>query len=198
MATIIIVPGRGELQRAIQQRVDADTERLRLLALEVAVRGEADAVRGTDRAGLVDLGGYKLAWSHRRRSWGAEVGNTAPYAPVLEWGRRPGRPGPPLAPIYEWVQRHFRREASRDYTVARAIGMGLAKSRGPDMVRRVKQDFGSRENAVNARLLAIAMDIRDKIHYRGTKPHFVLRGVFQTMRKNFRADARRLLRRRAG
>lgn len=28
-----------------------------------------------------------------------------PYAAVMELGRRPGKPGPPLAPIKEWVRR---------------------------------------------------------------------------------------------
>lgn len=195
MATIIIVPNRGELQREIRKRIERDTTSLRLLALDVCVRAEADAVRLTNADGLVDLGFYRLSWGHRGTSTGAEVGNSAPYAPVLEWGRRPGRPGPPLAPIYEWVQRHFRKEVSRDYTAARAIGIGLAKGRGPDVVRRVKQDFGSKEGAVNARLLGIAMAIRDKIHARGTKPHYVLKRVHATMKKRFRSSARRMLRR---
>lgn len=32
------------------------------------------------------------------------VGSDLPYAPVLEWGRDPGK-APPFEPIYEWVKK---------------------------------------------------------------------------------------------
>jgi hypothetical protein len=89
----------------IRRRLAADTERLRLVALEVAQQSIADAVRETNAAGAVDQGFYKLSWSARAHPRGAELINTAPYAAVLEYGRRPGRPGPPLAPILAWVKR---------------------------------------------------------------------------------------------
>ncbi|CAN0449765.1 unnamed protein product, partial [Ectocarpus fasciculatus] len=44
-------------------------------------------------------------WHSRRITGGAEIGNEAPHADAIEYGRRPFRPGPPIAPIRRWVER---------------------------------------------------------------------------------------------
>jgi len=100
-----IVIEASEFARVLEQRLRNDHAHLRLVALEVATRGEAEAVRRTDEAGLVDEGTFKRGWSSRRTNGGAELGNEVPWAGVIEYGRRPGRPGPPLEPIREWVLR---------------------------------------------------------------------------------------------
>jgi hypothetical protein len=74
-------------------------------ALEAVSRGEDLAVAATDAEDLVHMGLYKWSWKHHRIPGGAELVNDAPYAGVIEYGRRPKRPGPPLAPILEWVER---------------------------------------------------------------------------------------------
>ena len=75
----------------------------REVALDVVLRGEASAVRETVKKGRVNLGEYKRGWDHRILPDGAELFNDAPHAAVMEYGRRPMRPGPPLAPILDWV-----------------------------------------------------------------------------------------------
>lgn len=74
-------------------------------ALDTCHRGVAEAVRLTNDAGLVDLETYKRGFQVDPASTGPELRNDTPYAPVLEHGRRPGRPGPPVAPIREWAAR---------------------------------------------------------------------------------------------
>ncbi|MEY2668555.1 MAG: hypothetical protein RJA59_1193, partial [Pseudomonadota bacterium] len=58
-----------------------------------------------DAEGLVDLGGYKRGFRVAETRTGPELRNDTPYAAVLEHGRRPMRPGPPVAPIREWAAR---------------------------------------------------------------------------------------------
>lgn len=89
----------------VADRLRADTEIVRLAALETSLRAESALVALTDKEGLVDTGFYKARWQHARTPEGAEVFNDAPYAAVIEHGRRPGRPGPPLEPIRAWVLR---------------------------------------------------------------------------------------------
>lgn len=40
-----------------------------------------------------------------KRGKSPQLRNDTPYAGVIEHGRRPNRPGPPLAPIVDWVRR---------------------------------------------------------------------------------------------
>lgn len=91
--------------QVIRRRLQADTEVLRRVAVDVAARGEAAAVEDTEALDLVDRGRFKRGWGHRAIPEGAVLYNDAPYAPAIEHGRRPGQPGPPLAPIKAWVQR---------------------------------------------------------------------------------------------
>lgn len=114
----------SEFTAVIAARLRADTARLELVALEVAQRSVAEAVKATDAADAVDQGLYKLSWSARRAPRGAVLGNSAPYAPALEYGRRPGRPGPPLAPILAWVTRKL--VANGRVAEADAYGAALA------------------------------------------------------------------------
>lgn len=183
------------LPALIAARLAADTERLRRVALEVAQQSLADVVRETNAAKAVDRGFFKLSWRARPYKNGAIVENTAPYAAVLEYGRRPGRPGPPLAPIYEWVQRKFRGAERGNYRAAKAIALGLSRNKGQRMA--VRRAFGREEGALNARLWGIAMAIRDKIHFRGTPPKRILRAAVGKIGARFRVAAMREMRRRA-
>lgn len=90
---------------ALRRRVAEDKKAARAAALDTLNRVLAAAVRETNRQGLVDLHLYKNSWKVRPLPDGGEVVNDAPHASVIEYGRRPNRPGPPYAPIYEWVVR---------------------------------------------------------------------------------------------
>lgn len=111
--------------RAIRQHLAADTALVRSAALNAVAKGERDAVRLTDENGLVDRGIYKASWKHAPIPNGAELRNDSPIAGIIEWGRRPNRPGPPFAPIYEWVKRKLVPNGSVEehdaYGVAKAI-----------------------------------------------------------------------------
>lgn len=112
----------------LSKRLAEDTEVVRKSALEALVRGEAQAVRRTTEVGAVDQGQFRLAWNARSRPDGAELRNDAPYAAVIERGRRPGRPGPPLAPILAWVNRKLVANGQVDAKAAYAVAMGIKRA----------------------------------------------------------------------
>lgn len=94
-----------DFSRALRRRLNLDTEIVKRAALETVARGEADAVTTTKADGLVDQGQYLASWKHAPIREGAELRNDSPHASTIEWGRRPGRPGPPYEPILRWVER---------------------------------------------------------------------------------------------
>lgn len=102
-----IITTPAKFPKLLKERLQRDLGLLRRATLEAAMRGVGEAVRATDDRGLVHLGYYKLSWKANSIPQGAELRNDAPYAGVIEWGRRPGRPGPPLEPIREWVARNL-------------------------------------------------------------------------------------------
>jgi hypothetical protein len=163
-----------DFPRVLRARLAKDTEVVRRAAIEVTARGVAEAVAETDRQGLVDQSQYRQSWKFYPLDAGAELRNDAPYAGVIEYGRRPNRPGPPFQPIYEWVKRKL------GGTGAIPTDALVTNSRG-DVI----------DPAVG-----IAWAIRNAIHKKGSKPRFVLRSVFGKMRPWFGEAVKRALKRR--
>jgi len=151
----------------LRRRLRQDTDLLRNTALDTALRGETLAVQSTDEKGLVDQGHFKLSWDHRRTHDGAQVGNSSPHSSVIEHGRRPGRPGPPLAPIEEWVRRKLVPE-----------GVVTGRDGGPP---------------TDADIRSAAFAIRRAIHIRGSKPHLILGNLRVKLSRHFRTEAIRRL-----
>lgn len=199
-----IVISAAQFPAEIRRRLAADTALVERVALETAQRSLADAVTETNAADAVDQGAYKRAWSARRVPRGAAVENTAPYAAVLEYGRRPNRPGPPLQPIVEWVRRKMRGDIRGQYRAAKAIALGLAtwqpgsKSFHRAARRHVRETFGKQGDAVEKAIVFRAMRIRESIHIKGTKPRRILQKVAARMGPRFLEAAVRELRRKGG
>ena len=78
----------------------------------------------------VNTGALRQAWGVRYKGNAhvviGEISNPLAYAPVMEFGRRPGQTQPPTAPIALWIER--KGIASGDeaealaYVIARSIG----------------------------------------------------------------------------
>lgn len=97
-------------------RVNEDIElkkfpdRLGRFQIEV-VKGQKEAIeRGIQRsipdlvkASPVDTGLYAASWEFTVTEKTALIGNTAPYAPVIEFGARPFTP--PIGPLLAWAKR---------------------------------------------------------------------------------------------
>jgi hypothetical protein len=68
-----------------------------------------EALRTADRDKMPASGLYDKSWDNRQISkTRREVGNTAPYAKVVEYGAKPFIP--PYAPILEWVKKKKKEE----------------------------------------------------------------------------------------
>lgn len=113
-----------ELARWIEQQVAEDFELLRThVGAEVAQRTLAFVGEASTKVAR-DMGEYAMGWQvtsdDEGRSW--DVLNPVPYSGVIEMGRRPMRPGPPLQPIYDYVRRkHPELDASETMAMARAV-----------------------------------------------------------------------------
>lgn len=76
----------------------------------------------------VDRGMYKAAWRYKKIKGGAEVYNTAPHAPLIEYGVRAANVKPGRAMIdalAAWVKR---KGISKDKAEARQIAFAIALS----------------------------------------------------------------------
>lgn len=100
----VVAVNARNLPQVLRQHFVDRVESLRRASVEVAHRGQAEAVAIANREGLVHLGAYKRGFRVVPRPSGAELRNDAPHAMTIEWGRRPRRPGPPIEPIREWVR----------------------------------------------------------------------------------------------
>ncbi|HYD02629.1 MAG TPA: hypothetical protein VEB22_15485 [Phycisphaerales bacterium] len=94
-------------------------------ALDAAHRAVRYAVELTDTEEIVDQGTYRRGFQARKIAGGAEYGNDAPHAGVVEHGRRPGAPGPSAKHLEGWVRRKLTVKPSEArrvaFLVARAI-----------------------------------------------------------------------------
>jgi hypothetical protein len=122
--------GLGDLLRRLGVRAEVALNRGLLSA---ANKSRAILVRESDRKRVTNTGNYRRAWKSERvvevepgrneTRRGVYVWNAAPYSGVIEYGRRPGAPMPPLEPIARWAQRKFR----IPYRRARAISFAIAR-----------------------------------------------------------------------
>lgn len=132
MSSITIQP--VGFSAAIRERIRQDTQMLRRVALDVALEGVNVASKLTRDKGVGDQGFYLASWGAQAIPEGAVLENTAPYAGIIEHGRRPNRPGPPLAPILGWVMRKLVR--SGEVTEAEAPGVAF-------LIRRSIHEHGT-------------------------------------------------------
>jgi hypothetical protein len=67
------------------------------------VRGVARSIPDLVAASPVDTGLYAQSWHFTETERAVLIGNSAPHAPVIEFGARPFTP--PLAPLLAWAKR---------------------------------------------------------------------------------------------
>ncbi len=125
MARSITLKNYVTARTALEGRFPAVLARAAQLA---ALRGVAFLVAATDKAKKVDRGDFKRGWQGRAEG-SSQVRitfwNARPHAPVVEYGRRPGRKPPPVKIIERWLVRKGMskvKAAEVAWPVARAIG----------------------------------------------------------------------------
>lgn len=112
-------------------------EAIRLGLLSASARMVPIMVRATDEArpasprgtrGAVNTGAFRQRWKAtvetRGTSQGVLVANDAPYAGVIEYGRRPGAKQPPSEPLARYAQRKL----GLPYAQAKSVGFLMARA----------------------------------------------------------------------
>lgn len=208
----------AEIERWVMEQVAKDHETLRTRVIpECAHIVLARAIQGTNKVKAVHLGAFKLGWRVVEHAGGADVVNDVLYAGVIELGRRPGRPGPPLEPIVEWVRRKLFADQSRPsgktksgsgtkgkrpvrfmMRVKRLIKRLVKWIKGKLKIKGAKRKKGEKTAKVSpeqreADIMRIAIAIRASIHMKGTKPRFILRDSIKILPEAFRRTVRRHL-----
>ena len=124
--------------------------------LVAAMRGRTRAVTLSARRRKVDTGRFRNSWKAERIAQGAVLLNSAPYAAVIEGGRRPGARMPPLGPIEAWARRKGIDIPA--FVIARAIarrgipGAFILRDTLPVVQKAVKREVSSAVRAALASL----------------------------------------------
>ncbi|MFA6166745.1 MAG: hypothetical protein WC700_09020 [Gemmatimonadaceae bacterium] len=90
---------------ALKLRTAAVHAAIRAGLVEGAMRCVAIAVKATDDKSVMNIGQYKRSWRSVPTDRGATIENIAPYSGVIEDGRRPNGPPPPIDAIVAWCAR---------------------------------------------------------------------------------------------
>ena len=108
---------------------------------------------------------FKVTWTEE----GATLSNEAPYFPVIDLGRRPNRPGPPLEPILQWVLRkRLVQVSTRRADFYRRQGLAL-----PSHIRATRGATRAQVNRsgdLMKKARSLAFVIRRSIQRKGIKP----------------------------
>lgn len=114
--------------------------------------------------GAVNTGAYRRAWKWRETNEGVSIFNNMPYAPVIEYGRRPGkgisREG--QIALARWVRRKMKVKESEAKGIAYCIARAH-KRRGLKGRRVLRDSLKSMKNVLNAEVeKAIYLVLRKK------------------------------------
>lgn len=125
----------------------------------------------------VDRATYKRSFRFDDIPGGAVAYNFAPYASVIELGRRPGARMPPLELILAWVKRKG---------IGRAIHGPVQPQYGPQ--QRGARRKSDRAHAVENQQHWIALQIARKIRARGLPAHHILKLAGERIAKRIAED----------
>jgi hypothetical protein len=119
------------------------------------VRGIAASIPDLVKASPVDTGLYGQSWNFSSTEESAILGNTAPHAPIIEYGARPFTP--PIGPLLAWAKRVLQDPSQPpDYSdkvwaLARGVQGKIAKSGMqpkkvmenmiPAIIENIRQEF---------------------------------------------------------
>lgn len=109
------------------QRFPADVAPAVLEGLqEAGLQASALVVEQIDAMGLTDTGGLRQSVNTRNIPDGIEIRVDAPYAAVVEYGRRPGARMPPIEPIRLWAVRKLGMDPDDAAEAAFGIALSIA------------------------------------------------------------------------
>lgn len=134
MAITVAMANAGAL---FQRMADQTPDIIRRGLLSASAQMVPILVRATNTAppasakgskGAVNTGDFRRRWSAmpetQGRTQGVLVGNSSPYAGVIEYGRRAGAKMPPIEPLARWAQRKLQ----LPYAQAKGLAFVMARN----------------------------------------------------------------------
>src|SRR5689334_12091271 len=104
MASIKLEDASSFVVKGHARRIQEAVETVRRLVRLQGPRAVQEAVDATSPL-PVDRGTYRRSFRYDDIPRGIALANSAPYASVIEHGRRPGARQPPTSAIADWVRR---------------------------------------------------------------------------------------------
>lgn len=134
---------------------------------QAVVRGVYRSLPDLVAASPVDTGLYAQSWQVVQTEESVVVGNTAPYAGIIEYGARPFTP--PLPPLLAWAKRVLTGQKSADGSTIQT---------------------GQPESDYSPEVWALAKYVQKKISERGIEPRHVMENTLPTILANIKEELR--------
>lgn len=166
-----------DLGPLLEQIIKAKQEQAVIIMRETALQAQQLLVQRSHVVAF-DTGHYASAWRTENTAHGAVVENDAPYAGVVEYGRRPGT-FPNIKAIFQWLQRKSAFAIGVKFTSKGVVPRGKVREKG------LNKDW---ETQV---LMQMAFMIARAIKARGITPKHVLMGAVPEIKAMLRRNLRR-------
>lgn len=131
---------------------------------EAVVKGILKSIPDLIEASPVDTGLYASSWEAKATESGVSIGNTAPYASIIEYGARPFTP--PIGPLLAWAKR--------------VLGEGGG------------HDTGQPETDYTPEVWRLAKGVQKKIAEHGMAPHHILENMTPKILENIRNELKQV------
>lgn len=145
MATKVV--SLNNLSKELGLNISSRLEEYKKAVLDACLESLPDLIE----ASPVDTGLYAQSWGVEEGESSVTVGNTAPHAPIIEYGARPFTP--PIKPLLDWAKR---------------VLSGQKDANGKPI------KTGQPESGYSDEVWALAKGVQKKIAERGMIPRHVL------------------------
>lgn len=136
---------------------------------EAVARGIARSIPDLVAASPVDTGLYAASWDFTVGERSAVIGNSAPYAGIIEYGARPFTP--PIAPLLAWAKR---------------VLTGQKNAEG------VKIQTGQPETGYSKEVWALAKYTQKKIAEKGMEPRHIMENMIPHIIENIKQEFKQI------
>lgn len=146
-------------------------------------RGLARSIPDLVAASPVDTGLYAASWDFSVDEEKAIIGNSAPYAGIIEEGARPFTP--PIEPLLQWAHRVLNGTDSER-------GQPLTQKEADARVNQITKQKGvSKLSGYSSDEWKLAVGVQKKIKAHGMQPHHILKNMIPTIIDNIRKELRK-------
>lgn len=143
---------------------------------KAVISGVARSIPDLVASSPVDTGLYAASWQFTPTEKGAVIGNTAPYAGIIEYGTRPFTP--PIGPLLAWAHRVLNNSGA-------ARGQPLTKEQQAATGNSALSGYSDAE-------WALAVHTQKKIAEFGMQPRHIMENAIPQIIDNIRQELKRV------